>query len=152
MKRFIILFAAVTTVFTLSCNNTEVPVVYIQNNYVNPYAGTYHGLFTEDYNGVDSDGVFKGADSFEYDMVVTDQGVNEIKIEKGSYVFDHLPVDSNGYFSTDSPYVSSDSLNYSLNGQFRNDSLYIDYKAINGGYNPDWFSIVHLTFRGKKTY
>jgi hypothetical protein len=58
---------------------------------------------------------------------------------------------SNGTFSTDSSAATVDSLDYSVNGYYTSDSLYIEYKAINGGaVYPQWFTIVSLSFRGKK--
>src|SRR5690349_15216855 len=103
----------------LSCNNTDLPPAVVTNPIVNPYAGTFTGLFKEEYNGVDSNGVFKSSDSSQYTVEVLDAGTNMITISKGDFLFDHMPVDSTGYFSTDSPYVSTDSLEYSISGQYR---------------------------------
>lgn len=153
MKQLLSLLVVSAFMVFLSCNNTELPPVVSDNQYVNPYAGTYRGIFNESYTGVDSNGVFKNLDSFEYDMIIQDAGNLEVMIQKGIFVFDNLPVDASGTFSTDSLNNSGDTTEYSVSGQFRNDSLYIEYKAINGGYNyPQWFTIVQLNFRGKKMY
>jgi hypothetical protein len=153
MKQILGVAGAIAFIMFLSCNDSGLPPVVVENEYVNPFAGTYRGLFFEAYSGVDSNGVFKNEDSFQYDMIIGDAGNREIMIQKGPFVFDNLPVDTFGFFTTDSPYVSLDSLGYSVNGHFVNDSLYIEYKAINGGYNyPQWFTIVQFTFRGRRIF
>jgi len=151
MKQILPILFILACLFFVSCNSNDLPPAVVTDPIVNPYAGTFTGLFKEEYNGVDSTGVFKNSDSSTYTVEVLDAGTDMITISKGDFIFDHMPVDSSGYFSTDSPYVSTDSLDYSISGQYRNDSLYIYYKALNGSYNyPVWFVIIQFTFKGKK--
>ncbi|MFI5135343.1 MAG: hypothetical protein ACHQD9_05785 [Chitinophagales bacterium] len=154
MKDILLSVFIAVSVLSVSCNKTTevLPPVVNSDPYLNPYAGSYNGLFVQEVNGVDSNGVFKDSSGNSgYHMDIIDAGNYEITITKGPFVFDHIPVDSTGYFATDSPYIASDSLQYDFHGQFRNDSVYIYYHALNGSWNyPQWFTIVHMSFIGTK--
>jgi len=154
MKDILLSIFIAISIISVSCNKSSdsLPPVVNTNPYLNPYAGSYYGLFISINNGVDSNGVFKDSTGNpDFRMDILDAGNYEITIAKGPFIFDHVPVDSTGYFSTDSPYFASDSLQYDFHGQFRNDSVYIYYHALNGSWTwPQWFTIVHMTFIGTK--
>jgi len=173
MKEKLLGFFIVASLFMVSCNNNDLPpVIPPVNYYVNPYAGNYSGIFYEENNGVDSNGVFKDSGSYKYTLNIKDEGNELIGFSKGPLIFDSIIVDEGGAFAgfyiTAVP--ASDSLGNPLldslgNHLMRNDttevlgyfssddSVHVSYHALSGSYNfPQWFVITHMSFAGKKDF
>ncbi len=148
MKNSLLFLAASLLLLAGACNkNSELAPVYNGHPYVNAYAGTYNGLYEEQNNGVDSNGVFKHDTSYSYSLKIIDGGNYTITINHGPIFITAIPVDSNGNF-----YFQD--YNHNINGYFTADSLIISSDALNGYYDPnfsgDWFVIQKLSFKGKK--
>jgi hypothetical protein len=181
MKQKLLCLFTVTSLFIISCNNNDLPpVVPPVNYYANPYAGNYKGIFYEENNGVDSNGVFKDSSAYEYTLNVRDEGNDTIGFSKGDLKFDNIVVNDTGGFigfyivgvpmvdnfgnplldslgnpmidSLGNPIIKQDTTQ--VNGYFSSDdSVHVDYHALSGSYNfPQWFVITRMTFVGKKVF
>jgi hypothetical protein len=132
--KHILLCIAIAQLFFISACKKNGPEPYT-------YVGTYFGVYTDESNGVDSNGVFKTDTSYTYEVVIEDGGNNAISLNK---TLPPIPVDSAGYFS----FVE---FNRTIEGHFVNDSLYLVSKTLNGSdVFPQWFVIQQLSFVGKK--
>ena len=148
MNKVLYCIAFFFIVIMTSCGDDPVPPpISNPDPYLNPYSGSYDGLFSETNNGVDSAGTFKDDTSYFYSMVIKDAGNYTISIEKGSIILPSIMVDTaTGYFITD--YEGRE-----IDGHFIGDSVYIRSKTLNGSYEPpQWFVIQELSFAGKKHF
>lgn len=145
MKNSILVFLSMFLFFIIACSKTELPTPYAIPQYdTNKYGGVYVGQYYESDNGVDSNGVFKSDTSYSYSLTIQDAGTNKIIIVHGPIVLPTIEVDSTDHFS----FVD---YNRNITGYFSNDSLYVSSKSLNGSYNyPQWFVIQQLVFKGKK--
>ena len=150
MKHRLLLLATIAAVAFAACNKSTDGPAPISNPdpYTNPYAGTYDGLYSASNNGVDTTGVFKIDTSYAYSLKIDDAGDGYISILHGPVTISSIPVDSTGHFSFE-------DYKHNIDGYFTSDSLYLSSDALNGywdtiTFTDSWFVIQKLSFAGKK--
>ena len=156
-------FSVVASVVFLSCNSNELTAPGSNGDpYQNVYSGNYFGLFIEENNGVDSNGVFKDSTAYDYTLEIHDEQNQMVGFSKGNLNFDSIVVDETDSFvglhietktytdSLGNSAIRKDTTE--VKGYFTStDSVYVFFHSLGGGYLPTpYFTLTHLTFSGKK--